>query len=392
MAQPWLHDEIAAVLNLRGNEWMTTAEIAATVQERGRYRKRNGGPVTAFQVHGRTRQYTEMFEREGARVRLRRGRRRQPQPAPTQHLMYQWKQAQWSDDQAEGREGEPLSHAASDAPQFLRLRPGDRLYIVGQWDEKMLLLGRMDIARLMTRREAEEHFGEPVYDAEHHVLAAECTAERFDRVVPERVARSITSVRGARVAFASQTEYRLLPSSLQPRLWLTAASAQALDNVLDSEPRSSESRLDLVAELEKRTRRRRHQPNARQNRAVERRAMVVAKRHYEAAAWEVEDVSASHSFDLLCTRSNGGERYVEVKGTSAPWLDEVIVTRNEVLLAQRDHVDLAVVSGICLSGSPERPRATAGTLTLFESYRPTKGRLTPLTFAYHLASRAGTQP
>jgi hypothetical protein len=44
---------------------MTTAEIAAAVNDRGIYRKRDGSPVTAFQIHGRTRNYPHLFDRDG---------------------------------------------------------------------------------------------------------------------------------------------------------------------------------------------------------------------------------------------------------------------------------------------------------------------------------------
>jgi hypothetical protein len=290
-------------------------------------------------------------------------------------------------DQAAGRDGEPLIHAASNAEQFAHLSPGDRLYVVGQWDEKMLLLGRMDVARLMSQDEAEEYFDEPVYEARHHVVADSCTPERFDRIVPEDVARTLTSERGARIAFASESEYRLLTSSLQPRLWLTEESAHALDRLVDVEPQPSGIKLDLVAELENRSRRRRR-PNAAQNRAVERQAMSVATRHYEAHGWSVEDVSAAHSFDLLCTRGNALELYVEVKGSSQSWLDEVVLTRNEVALARRWTVDLAVVTGITFGGTSEKPIASGGTLTVFDSFEPSEGQLAPLAYTYTLPSRA----
>jgi TDG/mug DNA glycosylase family protein len=65
-----LHEEIQEVLMENGNRWMTTRELADEVNRRGRYHKRNGSPVTAFQVHGRTRQYSSLFERQGSSVRL----------------------------------------------------------------------------------------------------------------------------------------------------------------------------------------------------------------------------------------------------------------------------------------------------------------------------------
>jgi hypothetical protein len=65
-----LHEELAGILRDNGNRWMTTEELAAEVNERGAYAKRDGSAVTAFQVHGRTRNYRHMFERDGSRARL----------------------------------------------------------------------------------------------------------------------------------------------------------------------------------------------------------------------------------------------------------------------------------------------------------------------------------
>lgn len=67
----YLHKEIEAILRERGNQWMATRELAEIVCRRGRYQRLKPGEVTAYQVHGRTRQYSRIFEREGSRVRLR---------------------------------------------------------------------------------------------------------------------------------------------------------------------------------------------------------------------------------------------------------------------------------------------------------------------------------
>lgn len=67
-----LHEEIAAILREHDNQWMTTDQLARLVARRGRYIKRDGtSNVSAFQVHGRTRNYSQLFERQGTRVRLR---------------------------------------------------------------------------------------------------------------------------------------------------------------------------------------------------------------------------------------------------------------------------------------------------------------------------------
>jgi len=74
-SEPTLHLEIARLLHEQGNVWMTTREIADAVNEAQRYRKtRTRGPITPFQIHGRTKNYDEVFERKGSRVRLSRRR------------------------------------------------------------------------------------------------------------------------------------------------------------------------------------------------------------------------------------------------------------------------------------------------------------------------------
>ena len=67
-----LHEEIASILSGSGREWMTTTEIADEVNRRSRYHKRDGSLVSPYQIHGRTRNYSTLFERDGSRVRLRR--------------------------------------------------------------------------------------------------------------------------------------------------------------------------------------------------------------------------------------------------------------------------------------------------------------------------------
>lgn len=64
-----LHEEIQDILRDNNNDWMTTHEIATLANERGRYHKKDGSAVTNFQIHGRTRNYPHLFEREGSRVR-----------------------------------------------------------------------------------------------------------------------------------------------------------------------------------------------------------------------------------------------------------------------------------------------------------------------------------
>lgn len=70
-SRPTLHAEIAAILRAGGSGWQTTQWLADEVNRRGRFRKRDASAVTAFQIHGRTRNYKAWFERDGSRVKLR---------------------------------------------------------------------------------------------------------------------------------------------------------------------------------------------------------------------------------------------------------------------------------------------------------------------------------
>lgn len=68
---PTLHEEIAEVLQARGNRISSTREIAQAVNERGLYpRPRAGGPVPPSQIAARVSKHPELFERVDGGVRL----------------------------------------------------------------------------------------------------------------------------------------------------------------------------------------------------------------------------------------------------------------------------------------------------------------------------------
>lgn len=64
-----LHEAIRIVLEDAGGS-MTTREIAAELNRRGLYTKKDGTEITDFQVHGRTKNYPNLFHREGTTVSL----------------------------------------------------------------------------------------------------------------------------------------------------------------------------------------------------------------------------------------------------------------------------------------------------------------------------------
>lgn len=66
-----LHEALALVLRENGNDWMTVRELTDQVNSRNLYRRRDGSPVEANQVHARTKNYPQVFDKHGSRVRLR---------------------------------------------------------------------------------------------------------------------------------------------------------------------------------------------------------------------------------------------------------------------------------------------------------------------------------
>jgi len=125
-------------------------------------------------------------------------------------------------------------------------------------------------------------------------------------------------------------------------------------------------------------------PEAR--RAIELHAMRLATESLEAEGYQVEDVSAFESHDLLCRR--GDEvLHVEVKGTQSAGR-EVILTPSEVAFARRvgPHMALFVVSGIRLSPSG---KAMGGSLLTIQPWDVDDGTLRPTGYVYGLPKGRG---
>jgi len=65
-----LHAAIEKVLHQKSRP-MTTQEIADELNQNKWYTKRDGSLITAFQIHGRTRNYSHLFDRDGTTVSLK---------------------------------------------------------------------------------------------------------------------------------------------------------------------------------------------------------------------------------------------------------------------------------------------------------------------------------
>ncbi|WP_216368492.1 DNA-deoxyinosine glycosylase [Limnovirga soli] len=64
-----LHEAIERLLRQTGRP-MTTLQIADELNKNGWYQKKDGSAIQAFQIHGRTRNYANIFDRDGSTVSL----------------------------------------------------------------------------------------------------------------------------------------------------------------------------------------------------------------------------------------------------------------------------------------------------------------------------------
>ena len=104
--------------------------------------------------------------------------------------------------------------------------------------------------------------------------------------------------------------------------------------------------------------------NAKEKRAVELRAMEVADQWLIENGYATKDTSANRSYDIQSTRGET-KLFVEVKGTTSPEPNAILMTANEVDLHRKEKgkTALAVVSSIKLIKG-ETPIASGGILDM----------------------------
>jgi len=118
-----------------------------------------------------------------------------------------------------------------------------------------------------------------------------------------------------------------------------------------------------------------------ERKAVENRAMAVAKALLSADGFEVQDVSSSRPFDYMATRG-ATSLSVEVKGSTARG-EEILLTANEVR-HQREvfpNGALIVVSEIELDRKSEPPKASGGISRWIHPWQIEDEALSPLSFS-----------
>jgi hypothetical protein len=180
-----------------------------------------------------------------------------------------------------------------------------------------------------------------------------------------------------------------LPESLGLLLLsLTKQSEDAADNQREAvaAPEISAARAVLEEVAGRRSLGQGYGLSPAQRKAVEDRAMDVARKYYEEADWIVEDVHKTRSYDLICRRA-GQELHVEVKGTTGLG-EKILLPKNEVAHAQQQYPNVAlfVVYGIKLSAQ-DQPAAAGGTVLLLYPWNINEGQLEALAFSYALPKR-----
>jgi len=126
----------------------------------------------------------------------------------------------------------------------------------------------------------------------------------------------------------------------------------ALDPELGGRPIEVVEALELTRiAAGKRPRGQGFRADAAARRAVELCAMAVATELLQTELWDVDDVSATHSYDLECTRHDD-TLHVEVKGTTGDG-SSVLLTPGEVRHARDHGTALVVVSHIVLERDPQ---------------------------------------
>ena len=126
---------------------------------------------------------------------------------------------------------------------------------------------------------------------------------------------------------------------------------------------------------------------AAERRAVEGRAMALAKNWLESNGYLAKDVSRTASFDFEALK-NGQTIKVEVKGTTNESGDALLMTQNEVNLhrSQKGHTALVVVTHIELVNQPGKPVAHGGKVQVEVGWDIDAWEVAPI--AYRLLRRA----
>jgi hypothetical protein len=287
-----------------------------------------------------------------------------------------WARDTWQAAEANGETGTSLRYAASD--QFGwggNVEIGDRLYVLGNDDGRLIVISRLTVDEKLDRAAAARRLPPDVWEAEWHVIGRDGLPLRFDRIVPEADARAIVSERGTPLRIAPD-EYRLDNQTLMRTRAITPESAAMLDRVLAAGT-STAGEVIATAALARRL-------NSAERKAVEERAMTVAAHELRRAGWDrIVRTAEDKSWDYEVTREGNGTARVEVKGSTLP-IRAIELTRKERDSAVAfGHSILVLVGEIELDRSAPTS-ATGGNPRLIDPWRPSADDFIAQRYSYQV--------
>jgi hypothetical protein len=133
------------------------------------------------------------------------------------------------------RAGDPIEHAASDQYQRMGVDVGDVLYIAYLDDRHLHLLGRLQVAEMLTEEQVRQMWGDDVWEAKYHAVGPASDRALFDVRVPADVLTALEFVRadGRLTTLEIGPDETVSGQALQSIRRLTQASAALLDEVLE---------------------------------------------------------------------------------------------------------------------------------------------------------------
>lgn len=141
-------------------------------------------------------------------------------------------------------EGAPLAHTASNLFEARGITRGDRIYVGHVENRRLCLIGRLEVADIVSRRTAEQRLGADLWDARDHAFATRgcSTAKKFGIRVPDQIVRSLrfqAKTWDAKTALRItdlklDAAGRLDPQTTRTVRRLTVGSASQLEGLLEN--------------------------------------------------------------------------------------------------------------------------------------------------------------
>jgi hypothetical protein len=136
---------------------------------------------------------------------------------------------------ADGHEGQSLDHTAGKLFTQRGVGVGDKVYVANVLKGVLILIGRLEVAKIVSKSEAERLLDYDAWDAPEHLIAkpGSPTPMRFKRDVPLEITKQLL-FNGAKgfVSLKFVSEDLLDAQTLRGVRRLTEASAQLLDGLL----------------------------------------------------------------------------------------------------------------------------------------------------------------